>query len=661
VPTTYFFLQLLLFLIASLVCFTIPGTFFLKRIEKINSWEKLVFGTTVGFVLFTLSSYLFLSLKAPYLIIPTVLIADIFSFNDFLSIVKKIGFPAKKQIVIVSLLFLFGTLGQLALIAPSGTTRDGSLFFWGSNAHDASWHMALTNEINSGFPLQNPVFAGVKLTNYHYFSDIAPALFNKYLGLSSLDMYFRFFPLLYSIFFGATAYFLGKRLGKSFSAGIWTYFFTIFGGSFGYIVTLLQGRGIGGESLFWATQVQSSIVNPPQIISNFLVLTFLFLLTTFLVKPKLITGMVILLIVGSLATFKVYAAVPVLAALVISSIWRIFKEHKFDLFGITLGAGAVAAVLYLPNTSASTTFLIFQPWWFVRTMVVEPSRLNWLDLELRRQFYLDRGGIKSILRIIEYEGIAFLIFFFGNLGSRFLGLPQFLKSTRKFFSDSFSQTFSLIVLISLILPLLFLQKGVAGNTAQFLQYFILLFGILAALSVSNLIGKIRSPFSALPITIAIIALTFPTQLGQINDLYKRNPFAKIASSELEALAKIKNEFSEDTVILTPPYDQYLDLKTEIPDIWDWFDTSYVAAFSEKRTYLADIEQVDVMGYNYQERLAFQQKTFLEPSVITLASDLKERGISLLYFPQALRPKADFSDKYFEMILEGKTVSVWKIK
>ncbi len=654
-------MQFLLFLIASLVCFSIPGTFFLNRFPKINSWEKLVFGTAVGFVLFTLASYLFLSLKAPELIIPTVLIVNLFFFKDFLSVVKKVGFPAKKQIVIISFLFLLGTLGQLALIAPSGTTRDGNLVFWASNGHDASWHIALTNEISSGFPLQNPVFAGAKLVNYHFFSDIAPALFNKYLGLSSLDLYFRFFPLLYSLLLGGAAYFLGKRLGKSFSAGVWTYFFTVFGGSFGYVVTLLQKRGIGGESLFWATQVQSSIVNPPQIISNILVLTFLFLLIAFLAKPTLVAKIVILLTVGSLATFKVYAAVPILVALGISSVWRIFKEKKFDLLGVTLCAGAVAAVLYLPNTSSSTAFLIFQPWWFIRTMVVEPSRLNWIDLELRRQFYLDRGGWKSVLRIVEYEGIAFLIFFFGNLGSRFLGLPIFLKTARKFFSDSFSQIFTLIILISLTLPLLFLQKGVAGNTAQFLQYFILLFGILAGIGTANLFNKIHSPVLKIFLAVLIIVLSIPTQLSQISDLYRRSPFAKISSFELEALSKIKNEFPEDTVILSPPYDKHLDQKTEVPHIWDWFDTAYVAAFSGKRTYLADTEQVDVMGYDYKERLSFQEKAFLEPSVVTLASQLKERGISLLYFPQALRPKADFNDKFFEMVVEEKTISVWKVK
>jgi len=88
----------------------------------------------------------------------------------------------------------------MAIIAPSGITRGGDLLFWSSNGHDGFWHIALMNEINRGWPFQNPVFAGEKLINYHFFSDLLPAMINKYTGVSSMDLYFRIFPLLYSIF-----------------------------------------------------------------------------------------------------------------------------------------------------------------------------------------------------------------------------------------------------------------------------------------------------------------------------------------------------------------------------------------------------------------------------------------------------------------------------
>lgn len=640
-PTTSFWVYFLLFSIVSVFSFSIPGVFLVNRIQKLGSWEKLIFGSVLGFVLFTLASYIFLLIGIPLLIIPTVLIADACCLKIFVSLVKRMSFPPKKQFIVLLLIFLLGTLGQLAIIAPSGRAVNGELVFWSAHGHDGAWHIASMNEIGKGWPLQNPAFAGEKLVNYHFFSDIAPAFFQKYLGFSSLDLYFRFFPFLYSILFGATAYLLGKRLGKSFSAGLWSYVFIIFGGSFGYIVTLLQQRGVGGESIFWATQPQSSIGNPPQIVSNIIVLSFFYFLSFYEGLKKKIVFAICAILAGVLVVFKVYAGVVVLAALFLSGFWQ-----------LAIAAGAISALLYFPNTSGSTSFLIFQPWWFIRTMVVEPSRLNWIDLELRRQFYLDRGGWRSILRIIEYESVAFFIFFLGNLGTRVVGLIEVLKSSR---------VLVLTIVISFLAPLLFLQKGVASNTNQFLQYFVLLFGLLAGLSVAKIMNKLKSGFVKIILTALIVALSVPTQVALLYDFYSRPAFAKINQEELSALNKIKESYPKDTVILTPAYNKYTDLKMTTPDIWDWFDTAYVSAFSAKRTYLADTEQVDIMGYDFKERLAFQEKIFSEPSALTVAKQMKEKGLTILYFPKALAPKAEFDEKYFERIIENRRVEVWIIK
>ena len=640
-PTTSFWAYFLLFSVISVFSFTVPGVFLLNRIQGLTSWEKLIFGSVVGLVLFTLASYIFLVIGAPYLIIPALLIADAFCLKTFASTIKKISLPPKKQLIILLLIFLLGTLGQLAIIAPSGRLVNGEVLFWSAHGHDGAWHIALMNEINKGWPLQNPAFAGEKLVNYHFFSDIAPAYFQKYLGLSSLDLYFRFFPFLHSILFGATAYFLGKRLGKSFSAGLWSYVFIIFGGSFGYIVTLLQQRGVGGESIFWATQPQSSIGNPPQIVSNILVLSFFFFLSFFEGLKKKTVFAICAILAGVLVVFKVYAGVVVLAALFLSGFWQ-----------LAIAAGTISALLYFPNTSGTSSFLIFQPWWFIRTMVVEPSRLNWIDLELRRQFYLDRGGWRSILRILEYESIAFFIFFLGNLGTRIIGLIEILKNSR---------VLVLTIVISLVAPLLFLQKGVASNTSQFLQYFVLLFGLLAGLSVARMMKKIKLGFVRIILTALIIILSIPTQVALLYDFYSRPAFAKINQEELSALNKVKENYPRDTIILTPAYNKYTDLKMTTPDIWDWFDTAYVSAFSAKSTYLADTEQVDIMGYDYKERLAFQEKIFSEPSAVTLAKEMKERGLAILYFPKALAPKAEFDEKYFQRIVENRRVEVWIVK
>jgi len=68
-----------------------------------------------------------------------------------------------------------------------------------------------------------------------------------------------------------------------------------------------------------------------------------------------------------------------------------------------------------------------------------------------------------------------------------------------------------------------------------------------------------------------------------------------------------------------------------------------------------------MGYNYKERLAFQERIFSEPSAITVAKQMEARELSILYFPKALAPKADFDGKYFERIVENRRVEVWIVK
>jgi hypothetical protein len=165
--------------------------------------------------------------------------------------------------------------------------------------------MALMEEIKKGYPFQNPIFSGTLLKNYHFFSDILPSMVSKYTGISNENLYFRIFPFFYSLFLGTSVFYLTKKLTKSFSASIWAVIFTYFAGSFGYLI----GKG---ESVFWATQIQSSSGNPPQIISNFLFLTAIYYVLVFLdqkVKKLQIKYFLIsLILIGTISAFKIYAS-----------------------------------------------------------------------------------------------------------------------------------------------------------------------------------------------------------------------------------------------------------------------------------------------------------------------------------------------------------------
>lgn len=649
--------MLIPFLLLALICFTFPGAFLLSKTKtSLSFWEEVILGTAVGLIFFTLLSYLLLVINLHFLLIPIIFIFALLYLKQYLF---KLKIPAisRKRFIILLVLFTLGVVGQLLIIAPSGVYLNGDLIFWSSHGHDGLWHISLMNEYNQGFPMQNPVFAGEKLVNYHFFSDIAPADFNHYFKLPKLDLYFRFFPLLFSTLLGALAYLLGAKLGGNFQTGVWAVIFTYFAGSFGYVVTFLQNRTFGGESLFWASQIQSSIGNPPQIAAFIIVLAFLYLFSIFQkIADKYIFTLCIML-AGSLVAFKVYGAIVILASLGLAGLAQAIKDKRFNILILFSLSSLLSALLYLPNSQSSSSFLIWEPWWFIRTMVVAPDRLNWLDLELRRQTYIYESNWK---RVLQLEITAFLIFFFGNLGTRFLGLlylPKFLKT---FFNSYLTMIITLICLVSLLFPLFFLQKGVASNTIQFLQYFLLLFGILSAITVNEISKRVKIKFLNIALAILVIFLSVPTQLSLINSFYNRLPFAKIEKEELSALKFLRENSNETSIILTPPYNKYLNLSSPVPQIWDWSDTSYVAALSERSAYLEDTEQVDIMGYKLNDRAALQELIFSENDPQFVEQKLKEETINYLYFPIALKPKADLTKTALQKVFTNSTVEIWRV-
>lgn len=604
--------------------------------------ENLLMKTVVGFSFLTLLSYLLIVINSPFLIIPITLLLVYIYKNNILKTFKNIKIELNRQTIITVLVFTFGIVGQMLVIAPSGMlNKDGDLVFWSSHGHDGPWHIALVEEMKKGYPFANPVFAGTELKNYHFFSDVLPMVFNKYLGFDNFDLYFRIFPLFYSILFGASAYFLTKKLTNNYNASIWATIFTYFAGSWGYLI----GKS---ESVFWATQPQSSIGNPPQIISDFLFLSAIYFVIGFLqsknIQEKKDNFISSFLILATISSFKIYAGLVLLGTLAIIATYNLIVKKEKGLFLLTLLSGVMALVLYLPNSSGSKDFLIFEPWWYVRTMIVEPSRLNLIDWELRRQTYLVENNYK---RVIYLETLGFLIFFFGNLGMRFIGLIEFFKS---------NAIFKISIIISIVFPLLFLQKGVASNTSQFLQYFVLLFGILSGVAIS----KLKNKWINIAIAPLIFLLMVPTQFNLIKSFYSRPAFAKISQAELKALEYVKENTNEDSVILTPPYNEYLDLKEPTPNIWDWFDTSYVASLTGRQTYFDDYEQMDIMGYPYRERLKVKKDVFESEDTKLVESAIKETKANIIYFPNELKPKVKLEDINITKLFENESAQVWQI-
>lgn len=650
--------MIILFLIIAILAFTLPGIYLLEQTKlKLTSWEKLILGSVVGLIFFSLLSYFLLLIHLHLLLPAIILILALLQVKKIPGLIKNLKFFPKGRLILFLLMFIVGLIGQLLVIAPSGIYLNNDLVFWSSHGHDGLWHLNLMQSYQKGYPLLNPIIAGERVYNYHFFSDIAPADFNQFFKFSGLDLYFRFFPLIYSLLLGALSFLLGAKMGRSFLAGLMSLSFTLFAGSFGYIVTYLQNHTLGGETVFWASQPQSSIGNPPQIAAFIIVLSFLYLFTYFLENNNRMLFFICVILAGSLAEFKIYGGIVLLTSLGLTGVWQILKEKKFSILLLSISSGLLSALLYFPNASNSGGFLIFEPWWYIRTMIVAPNRLNWLDLELRRQTYLADHNYKRVLQI-EVTGL--LIFFFGNLGMRFLALCKLLK-IKNLFKDYYNLAISSIITISLVIPLLFLQKGVATNTIQFLQYFLIMTGIVAGVAVADFFRKIKSPVVIGIIGLIIFILAVPTQVGLIQNFYSRPPFAKISRAEITALQFIKQQTPENSIILTPAFNKYYQNTQAIPEIWAWSDTSYVSALSQRSTYLADTEQVDIMGYDYKNRLAAQQEIFTQEDPKLFTKEINDLRVNYLYFPIPQKPLVDLTKTPLKPIFSNSAMEIWQVK
>lgn len=651
-----------LFLFLSLLCFSLwPLALFKKtNIFGDDNLEKFVIISVFGLVLFTLAAYLlaFLNLRFLMWIFPVT--------GSFMLIKMHSKMP--NFILNISHKFLFlailiiGVIGQVAVNAPSGLPYQEGIYFYSSHGHDGVWHLALMEELQKNiFPFHNPEFSSHKLQNYHFFVDLLMSEFSRLFHFSTLDVYFRFMPLVFSILLGLSSFILVREWSKSEIAGIWAMIFTYFAGSFGYLIYIPVHKSLGGESIFWVSQTQSVLGNPPHAAAFVITATFLFCLLKYLNSRKTTFFLLCALLGGAVIEFKVYAGVLILGGLLVLAIFEALLKRVFKTFLLFFATTAIALVIYLPNSANSQEFLIWQPWWFIRTMVVAPDRLNWIDLELRRQTYIAENNWK---RVIQVETMAFLIFLFGNLGMKFLGFWTIFKQLKdNIFKSNFNLFFLTITLTSFFIPVFFLQKGVAWNAIQFNQYFLLFFGFLAAISVSQILAIFKSQTFRLIISTLIVLLAIPTQIGLLMQFYLNKPLSKVSYEEIKALEFLGRQGKEEDIVLVAPFNRYDRDKYDNPPIpiYAWYDTGYVPAFSGKRTLISDEEQINIMGYDVNKILNDRKYIFESKDVERIADFFDRYKIDYVYLAWDQKFATPSATINMDLLYENKDARVYKVR
>ena len=242
--------------------------------------------------------------------------------------------------IILTVLTILGVIFQGVSMFRSGWLYNYGVGYFGPLARDGVWHEALVGQLSKGVPPQNPGFAGQLLYNYHYLYDLLVSLIHN-LGISTNFLVYRFFPVVFSILLGIGTYKLVNLLFKDKKVALLAVFFAYFASSFGWVVNLIKGQQIGGESAFWANQPVSMNLNPPYAISLVIIIFSVILLDLYLKKPDFLKGLILSIAFGVLVGFKAYAGAICLSALFVLTLKKIFFDKNFSLLPVFIFSAGI--------------------------------------------------------------------------------------------------------------------------------------------------------------------------------------------------------------------------------------------------------------------------------------------------------------------------------
>ncbi len=527
------------------------------------------------------------------------------------------------------LLLFIGTICWSATMVKSGLIYDYGMGFWGANGHDGIWHISLIKSLSQG-SMQMPIFAGEGIKNYHIGFDLLVAALHTVSRIPVVTLYFQILPPLFAFAIGLLTYLLTKN--------IWSVFFVYFGGSWAW----LFGRG---ESTFWSQQAISTLINPPLALSLILLLVGLILIRS----NKELLATLFFVIAGFV---KVYAGLLALAALLVVGL---IKDRKFiKIFIFTL---IFSAAMYLPLNRNSTSLLVWQPGWFLETMMGLSDRLNWPRFySAMTNYRLADNWPKAVLAYT----VAFLIFWFGNMGTRGIKEISVLKDLKNIRNISSEHLFIWTIIIAGgIVPMFFLQKGTPWNTIQFFYYSLFFSSVLAGLSVEYLLSKIKNSKFIILASVLIVVLTIPTTIISLKDIYlPGRPPAMISTRELEALNFLAT-LPKGTV-LTPPVVVNPYAKAPRP-LYLYESTAYVSAISGQPVFMEDEVNLNITDYAWETRKSDVKSLFEQTDKEKAKKFVNDNNISYVYLPRIHETRPYLSDTQMGMknIFENSEAAIWQ--
>ena len=650
-------LEVGIFLISIAVCFYLPGKLLFTKLKlALGSPEDLFLPFALGIILFTLISYVFSWLKLEFIILPLFLVISFYAFKSKKWFPKSIEKFHRWPLIVVVVLAVIFSLSMLT----SGV-HDNSIQY----RRDDLWHSALINELKANFPPDNPGFAGIPLRGYHFFYNFLLAKISNIVFISPLSLHFHFFPLFVAILWGLGVYALMSVWSRKVSIALWAVFLTMFGGSFAFILRLRGHENLSLDSAFGMQQPATALINPPFSISIVIVIAVLFAIYQYSSTKEKGWLIIIVLCVGLVSMFKVYAGIILLGSILLFALLQLFKKNFIFLIACFF-IGILFTVTYGIFRDPSST-LIFAPLWAPHSVLID--NMPWYGYVEKIYTFTKLSVIRGM---VETELYSLYVFFFGNLGTRLVGLlflPLFLfKQCRR--PSFFALTILIMAAISILIPLFFIQSGKVFEIIQMAWYFLFFASLFAAFGFYKLFSFPYSKTLKVIFFATILLLTLPSAYepykGYFGAIQSRG--SSLSDPYFKAMQFLRSEGNYNQTVMEIPDKNIGATKN---DVLNWYKASSpaIVAFGNKRGYLNN-EYIDFIGINIEPRIEFIRKIILFNNMSTdnlkyaslkkeVGHGLKNNKISFIYSPYPLLFLENIN--FISKIYENRAASIYRVK
>ncbi len=516
---------------------------------------------------------------------------------------KKIFFRLLQYIKenpLTTTLIVIAAFLHLLVIVPSGShycfgTNCGD-FFWGVNEHDGIWHIAVAESAFKTFPPRNPIFSGAMLSGYNSLLDFILYVFSL-VGISPFIMYFKIMPIVWFTSFTYFAIKLSTRIHKSKTFTFLFLFLSYFGASFSFIIPLFKAKSFIGTSSLLSMQSILTLTNVQLAFSY----VFLFLILIILYSKKISKKEIALLCVYIFFQWGLKFYAGFISTVIVGSYllmkWINERNKKYFFFVLFISASSLISIVlnYNPFGQVGNNGMpfSFSPLSLVWPLIEDPSMFYSAYWSNAKYTLLASSKLSPRL-LIMMVGLT-ITYIVLNIGPRILGIYMLLKKciTKKASVLDFSIFIGIV--LSLVFPILFIQRGIWWNTVQFFFPVFILLNIYTAEFIVNRKNKIVRSALVLILIMVSIPYTVEALKGYIN------PGVIIVSdSEKKALSFLKT--LPDGVVYSPLYNPNPLLnKNGAISISNHVDSSYIPAYTGKQMYYANFVQLVLLNIKQEQR------------------------------------------------------------